>query len=96
MYNLTISVFYIGRSLFIEILPLSGSNPAALMVKDLIMGGDLSDFAARRAIAYVPFYLRLPSEKLLSSYEELLRNTMMENRYCFISPHTRIRIWIQL
>jgi len=61
------------RNLFVEILPLCGSNPAAIMLKEMILEGKLHDLEARRAIAYMPFYLRLPSEKLLSSYEELLK-----------------------
>lgn len=66
--------------MFIEVLPLTGSNPAALMVKDLILEDGMTEFVARRAIAYVPFYLRLPSEKLLSSYEELLQDSRIENK----------------
>jgi len=50
------------------------------MVKELILEGGMSEFIARRAVAYVPFYLRLPSEKLLASYEDLLRDPRVENK----------------
>lgn len=53
-------------------LPLCGSNPAALMIKNLILNGDLTDTEARRAVTFLPYYLRLPSEKLLAEYEILL------------------------
>ena len=50
-----------------------GSNPAALMLKELILDGKLAEIEARRAVAYMPYYLRLPTEKLLESYEECLK-----------------------
>ena len=78
--DVTESGLCFDRILFIEVLPLTGSNPAALMVKDLILEDGMTEFVARRAIAYVPFYLRLPSEKLLSSYEELLQDSRIENK----------------
>ena len=64
--------FEFDRNLFVEILPISGSNPAALMIKELISGDKLQPFQARRAIAYMPYYLRMPNEKLLAVYEELM------------------------
>ena len=74
--------FGLHRNLFVEVLPLSGSNPAAIMLKELILEGKLHDLEARRAIAYMPFYLRLPSEKLLTSYEELLKeNPKIQSKY---------------
>lgn len=69
------------RNLFLEVLPLCGSNPAALMIKELILGGKLTDMEARRAITFIPFYLRLPSEKLLAAYEDLLKeNTNIKTK----------------
>ena len=78
----TVFEFGLHRNLFVEVLPLSGSNPAAIMLKELILEGKLHDLEARRAIAYMPFYLRLPSEKLLTSYEELLKeNPKIQSKY---------------
>lgn len=37
------------------------------------MGGKLTDVDARRVIAFIPYYLRYPTEKLLTTYEELLK-----------------------
>lgn len=55
------------------------------MLKEMILEGKLHDLEARRAIAYMPFYLRLPSEKLLSSYEELLKeNPKIQSKYGLI------------
>jgi hypothetical protein len=61
--------------LFTEILPLTGTNPAALMVKELVLSGKLSDVEAQRMVAFIPYYLRLPSEKLLASWEDLLKGS---------------------
>ena len=66
---------YSIRNLFTEILPLAGSNPAALMIKELILGGKLTDMEARRMVAFLPYYLRMPSEKLLTSWEDLLKES---------------------
>lgn len=63
------------RNLFTEILPLTGTNPAALMVKELVLSGKLSDVEAQRMVAFIPYYLRLPSEKLLASWEDLLKGS---------------------
>ena len=56
-----------------SILARCGSNPSALFAKELIMGGKLTDVDARRVIAFIPYYLRYPTEKLLTTYEELLK-----------------------
>ncbi len=63
------------RNLFTEILPLTGTNPAALMIKELVLGGKLSDMEARRVVAFLPYYLRMPNEKLLTSWEDLLKES---------------------
>jgi len=61
------------KDLFVSILARCGSNPSALFAKELIMGGKLTDVDARRVIAFIPYYLRYPTEKLLTTYEELLK-----------------------
>ena len=63
------------RNLFTEVLPLTGTNPAALMVKELVLGGKLTEMEARRMVAFMPYYLRMPSEKLLVSWEDLLKES---------------------
>ena len=59
--------------MFTEILPITGTNPAALLIKELVLGGKLTDMEARRMVAFLPYYLRMPSEKLLTSWEDLLK-----------------------
>ena len=61
--------------MFTEVLPLTGSNPAALMIKELVLGSKLVDMEARRMVAFLPYYLRIPSEKLLTSWEDLLKES---------------------
>lgn len=59
--------------MYLEILPLTGSNPAALKIKELILNGKVSEMEARRLVAFIPYFLRMPTEKLLTAYEELLK-----------------------
>lgn len=59
--------------MFTEILPVTGTNPAALLIKELVLGGKLTDMEARRMVAFLPYYIRMPSEKLLTSWEDLLK-----------------------
>ena len=61
--------------MFTEVIPLTGSNPAALMIKELVLGSKLTDMEARRMVAFLPYYLRIPSEKLLTSWEDLLKES---------------------
>ncbi|XP_057380358.1 uncharacterized protein LOC130702764 [Daphnia carinata] len=63
------------KNLYVEILPLTGTNPAALMIKGLILGGKISDIEAQRTVALIPYYLRMPSEKLLANWEDLLKSS---------------------
>jgi hypothetical protein len=46
-----------------------------LLIKELILSGKLSDMEARRMVAFLPYYLRMPSEKLLTSWEDLLKES---------------------
>ena len=46
-----------------------------MMIKELILGGKLSDVEAQRVVAFIPYYLRMPSEKLLASWEDLLKGS---------------------
>lgn len=71
-----IAIFYVViRNLFTDILPLTGTNPAALMIKELILNGKISDVEAQRMVAFLPYHLRMPSEKLLTSWEDLLKGS---------------------
>ena len=68
--------------MYVQILPLCGSNPAALRIKEMIIQGKLSDEEAEIAIVLVPFHLRLPTEKLLTSCEDLLaENPFIKSKY---------------
>lgn len=61
---------------------MTGSNPAALKIKEMILTAKFTDIEARRAITLIPFHLRLPTEKLLSSYEDLLKeNPNIKTKY---------------
>ena len=55
----------------------------------MIIQGKLSDVEAEAAIILVPFHLRLPTEKLLKSYEDLLaENPFIKSKYiCPIFIH---------
>ena len=44
-----------------------------MMIKDLIMNGKVNEMQARRMIAFLPYFIRLPTEKLLVEYEALLK-----------------------
>ena len=63
------------RNLFTEMIPLTGTNPAALLIKEFVLGGKLSEMEARRMVAFLPYYLRMPSEKLLIAWEDLLKES---------------------
>ena len=83
---LFIPLIFLYRNLYVQILPLCGSNPAALRIKEMIIQGKLSDEEAEIAIVLVPFHLRLPTEKLLKSYEDLLaKNLFIKSKYIFFS-----------
>ena len=53
---------------------MAGSNPGALMIKELILDGKVSEREARRLVAFMPYFIRVPTEKLLSEYEILLKD----------------------
>ena len=70
------------RGLFLDVLPRTGSSPAALFIKELVLSGKLSEFEARRSVAFFPFYQRFPNEKLLTAWEELLKeNPNIKTKY---------------
>ena len=45
------------------------------MIKELVLGSKLTDMEARHMVAFLPYYLRIPSEKLLTSWEDLLKES---------------------
>lgn len=72
------------RGLYLDVLPRTGSSPAALFIKELVLSGKLSEFEARRSVAFFPFYQRFPNEKLLTAWEELLKeNPNIKSKYDF-------------
>ncbi|KAL1131747.1 hypothetical protein AAG570_011360 [Ranatra chinensis] len=57
---------------FWELVPQVGTKWAALFIKDLVRTGRVKGLSAGRLLVNFPFFLRDPSEELLTQYEELL------------------------
>ena len=63
------------RRIFVQVLGFCGSNPSAMMAKELVLGGKLTELQTRRLISFLPYNLRLPTEKLLTEFEVLLKES---------------------
>jgi len=60
-------------NIFTDMLSMAGTNPAAVLVKEMIIAKEFSsDFGAAKAITSVPFHIRKPNQELVKLYEELL------------------------
>ena len=60
-------------NIFIEMLSMAGTNPAAVLVKEMVKAKEfVSDFTAAKALTSVPFHIRKPNKELVKLYEELL------------------------
>jgi hypothetical protein len=55
--------------IFRELLGAAGSSPAAVLVKDFIVQGELEDRDAARMLSSIPYHLRFPSKSLLADDE---------------------------
>ena len=49
-------------------MAISGSNPAALLIRDLIKAGELPELVAARMLATLPAYIRRSSMALVSEF----------------------------
>ncbi|KAK2715494.1 hypothetical protein QYM36_010189, partial [Artemia franciscana] len=61
-----------ARSLFLDAVAISGSNPAALLIRDLIKAGELPELVAARMLATLPAYIRRSSMALVSEFSKLI------------------------
>ena len=69
------------RNLFIKLLPLAGSNPAFMFIKELINDGKMNDYQIAHAFSTMAYNWRLPNEKLLAEYETLFKsNPVSKNK----------------
>jgi hypothetical protein len=60
-------------NIFIEMLSMAGTNPAAVLIKEMIKDKEFaSDITAAKTITSVPFHIRKPNRELVKMYEELL------------------------
>lgn len=50
----------------------SGSNVGVILIRDLILEGQLDVWTAARVVAYAGVYVKEPSEKLLLEFQQIL------------------------
>jgi len=61
------------KNVFIEMLPMAGTNPAAVLIKEMIEKKEFeTDADTARIITSVPFHIRKPTKTLVKLYESLL------------------------
>merc|ERR1711970_1545779 len=64
------------KDIFFEMLPIAGSRPAALLVKDMVMNNDLqSDFDTARLLTSVPFHVE-PVKALAEEFFKLVKSDL--------------------
>ena len=70
MYNNSIRVliFYVQtiRKLFIDAAVISGTNPAVILIKEMIEKGEISDDKAVWIIPSLTYHVKTPTNELLS------------------------------
>lgn len=59
--------------LFLDSLVLSGTGPAALLIKDIVQASNREPGMVARLVGPLPNYIRNPTEKLLTEFEPLLK-----------------------
>jgi len=63
----------LAKNLFREIVSATGSNPSALLVKEMVMKEEYeNDFTAARELLAVPQHIHRPTQNLVASFKELL------------------------
>jgi len=61
------------KNVFTEILPMAGTKPAAVLIKEMVENKEFkTDADTARIITSVPFHIRKPTKSLVKLYEELL------------------------
>lgn len=59
------------RSLFLDLILHSGSNPGIILIRDLIKEQKLDAFTAARLVAYIGAFVKVPSEKLILEFQTI-------------------------
>ena len=71
------------KDIFFEMLPISGTWPAALLVKDMVMNNDLqSDFDTARILTSVPFHVE-PVKALVEEFFKLVKSDLPHHQLPF-------------
>lgn len=61
------------RNVFTELLPMAGTNPAAVLIFDMLKNKEFeTDADAARILTSVPFHIRKPTQTLVQYYDPLL------------------------
>jgi hypothetical protein len=68
------------RKLFLDSLPLAGSNQAALFIKDLILKDKVTTFEAKELVEAVPQNLFLIDTETIDAYLELFQSPKVQQR----------------
>jgi len=64
-----------AQDIFMELLPMTGTLPAASLVQDLVMDSQYGDDrTSAKALTSVPFHIRKPTRGLVEQWEGLLEN----------------------
>jgi hypothetical protein len=63
----------LAKHLFRELVSATGSNPSALLVKEMVMKQEYeNDFTAARELLAIPFHIYRPTQKLVEEFKELM------------------------
>merc|ERR1711892_603040 len=63
----------LAKNLFRELVSATGSNPSALLVKEMVMKQEYeNDFTAARELLAIPFHIYRPTQKLVEEFKELM------------------------
>ena len=63
----------LAKNLFRELVSATGSNPSALLVKEMVMKQEYkNDFTAARELLSIPFHLYRPTQKIVEEFKELM------------------------
>lgn len=68
------------RKLFLDVLPLAGSNPAAKLIKKLTVSNLVTKYEAKQMIEAVPQNMFLPDVETIEAYLELAQSQRLMNK----------------